>query len=542
MWEGQLMRSQIELLSEFYKILYEYKFRVLFSMMLIVISTFCIIYIPKVAGQTVNFFLDGLMDTDYKDVFKNLIILLGLYSVGHILKLPASRMMIFVGEKTTYKLRMKLYDVLFSAELKHIYANTSGNIMSRLNTDLMNVRYFIIYYLSEYLGVLLTIIFTIDLIISTNYKLSLIYLSLLPLFGIVIYYFDYRSKPKYKKHQNEIGKMMGFMGETVSNHTAVLAYHCQDYIEEKFEKMNYDVDKYYKSSRLSTGAIPPFSRLFINLGNICAYLYGVYMLINHEILLGSLLAVILYGKLLTKPLLRASALLTSLQSSLASLDRVLEIIETPTTIPQGTIAIDKNEINPTIEFKNVNYENIINDFNLKIDSGELVSIIGPIGSGKSTLMELLIRLYEIDSGEILLDGIDIYKIHPNSYKNIFGYVPTEKWIFDGTIAENIGYGLDRYTLDDVKKACSQIGFDEIVEAKPDKYDTKISDEKNMISNSEKELICIARAIIGNPKVLILDDVNVDITNILNERTIFIITDDEKIINISDKVIDLSYKG
>lgn len=533
------MKSQRELLKVLYRMLYDYKFRVLISVILIAVSTFCIVYVPKLAGETVNYFLDGSVHTDYTDVFENLVYLLGLFTLGYALKLPASRIMIFVGEKITYKLRMELYDVLTSAQIKHIYSDTSGNILSKLNSDLLNIRYFIIYYLSEYIGVLITFIFTIDLIISTNFELSLIYIALLPIFGIVLYYFDFRSQPKYRKHQNEMGNMIGFMGDVVSNHTAILAYNCYDYVEEKYEKLNYGLDKYYKSSRFSTGTIPPFSQLFINLGNIGVYLYGAYMLINHEILLGSLLAIILYGKLLTKPLLTASNLLTSVQATLASLDSILEIIETPLASPQGSIELDKNDVKAEIEFKNVNYGNVINNFNLKISPGDVVSITGSTSSGKSTLMELMARLYEIDSGEILLDNINIYDIHPDNYKDIIGYVPNEKWIFEGTIAENIGYGLDEYTLDDVKEVCRIIGFDEIIETKPNKYETRISDEKNTISNSEKELVCIARAMIGNPKILILDNVHVDITNIIDGKTALITTDNEKTISMSDKVIELN---
>ena len=533
------MKSERERLFEFHKLLSPYKFRVLFSMILLVISTFCIVYAPKVAGQTVNFFLDGLNETNYEDVFYNLILLLGLYSAGYILKLPASRIMIFVGEKVAYDLRMKLYDGLVGAQLNNIYSDSSGNIVSRINNDLMNVRSFIISYLSEFLAVITTLILTIDLIISINIKLSLIYLGLMPILAIILYYFGFRSKPKYKKHQNEMGKLIGLMSDVVTNHIAIQAYNCQDYVEDKFEKINYDLDEYYKSSRFSTGAIPPFARLIINLGNILVYLYGVYMLINHEILLGTLLTVILYGELLIKPLLKATNIITAMETSLASLDRVLDIIKTPTTRQQGLTVIDKRSIKSEIEFKNVCYKDIINDFNLKINPGELVSITGPAGSGKSILMELLIRLYDIDSGEILLDGHNIYNIHPTNYNNIFGYVPTEKWIFEGTIAENIGYGVDKYTLDDVKNACKTIGFDEIIESLPNKYDTQISEEKNNLNNSEKELICIARATIRDPKILILDDVSIDINNIIEGKTTFIITDDERIINMSDKVIELN---
>lgn len=533
------MKSRRELLLEFYRLISKYNTQLIISMILLVISTVCVVYAPKIAGDTVNFFLDGVNETNYENVFKNLITLAGLYLVGYVFKLPASRIMIYVGEKFTYELRMKLYDGLVSAQLEKIYQNTSGNLLSRLNNDLMNVRSFTITYLSEFLALIITIILTIILIITTNFELGLIYICLLPIFALILYIFAFRLEPEYKQHQIEMGKMIGLVGDCITNHAAIQAYNCQDYVEEKFEKINDNVDKYYKSSRFSTGIIPPFARFFINLGNIGVYLYGVYLLINHEILLGSLLTVILYGKLLTKPLLDASNLITLMETSLASLERVIEVIKTPAEKPEGLMEIDENKVKSEIEFKNVSYGNIINDFNLKVKPGELVSITGPVDSSKSTLMELLVGLYKIDSGEILLDGKNIYEIEPTSYKNIFGYVPAEKWIFNRTIAENIGYGLDEYTLDDVKKVCKLIGLDEIIESKPKKYDTEISFDKNNMSNTEKELICIARAIIRDPKILIFDEISVDISNIFAGKTVFIVTEDEKIINMSDKVVDLN---
>lgn len=392
--------------------------------------------------------------------------------------------------------------------------------------------------MSENIATVVTIILTVIMIITTDTNIGLIYLCLLPIYAVILYYFDYKSRPKYKKHQNKMGTMIGYIGGSISNHTAIQAYECQDYFEENYEKINYDLDKYYKSSRLYTGAIPPIANFLLNLGNIGVYLFGAYLLVNNEILLGSLLTIILYGQLLNKPLLKASKNLTSLETSVASLDRVLDIIQTPSNKPEGTMKIDKNNIKGNIEFKNVSYRNIINNFNFKVNSGDIISVTGQKSLAKNTLMELLIGLYKIDSGEIILDDYNIYQIDPVSYKNILGVVPGERWIFEGTIAENIGYGVNEYTLDDIKKVCKLIGFDEIIESMPDKYETKISDEKNTISNGEKELICIARAIIRDPKILILEDITVDITDIIDEKTVFIITEDEKIINLSDKVIKL----
>lgn len=519
----------------------DYKFKVLFSIVLLVISTVCIVYAPKIAGQIVNIFEGGVLGSEFYEILFNLILLIILTVVGYALKAISSRIMIVVAEKITYSLRMKLYDGLLDAQLKNIHSNTSGNIMARINNDLMNVRNFIMVYLSEFLAVVITLVLSSVLMITTDWRLGLCYLCLLPIYILCLCFSTIKSRLKYKRHHDAIGKMIGFMGDSISNHILIRVYDSPEYFERNFEKINDEIGEYYKSSRFITGLIPPITQLITNLGNIGVYLYGVYLLINHEIRIGSLLAVVLYIQIATKPFRRTGSILTSIETSFASLDRVLEITEMPYNAPRDKVELDMGEIDGAIEFKNVCYGDIIHDFNLKVASGETVAITGSSGLDKTLLMDLLIGLYKIDSGEILLDGQNIYDIHPISYRCIFGYVPQEKWIFNGTFAENIGYGVDEYTLEDIKMASEIVGLDDIIETFPERYGTKISDEKNNISSSERELICLARAIIGNPKVLILDDVNVNIARVVDERTVFVITDDDRIIEKCDKIVDLVKK-
>ena len=531
------MLTKREIMKKYTDLLSEYKIRLIIAMILLVVSTILIIYIPKIAGQTINLFLDDEVLTNKSQVITNLIELILLTVIGYLLKLPSNRIMIFIGEKITYNLRMELHNKLITEKLELIDFEHSGNIMARINNDLMNVRNLITTHLANYLSYLLTAILSLILLINTHLELSLIYIVSLPFYLILIYYIDKKSKKSYKKHQKEMGVMMGNMGDSFRNQLAIKAFNSEEYIEKKFEKINKQTTDYFFMSRSATSLNPPFTLLVINLCTISVYIFSVYLLIHNQIEIGTLLTVILYGQIFFKQVKSLSNSLNSLETSLASMDRIYEVLDSK-SYTSDPYDVPKENIKGEIEFKNVNYNQTLKDFNFKVDAGDLVSITGSPSSGKSTLMELLIGLMKIDSGEILLDGTNIYDMDVYEYRGLFGYVPQEKWIFDGTIAENIGYGIDDYTEDDIKNVCKLLGIDNIIESLPDKYNTKISDDKNTISDSEKDLITLARAMIRNPKICIIDDYEEDVTNILKNRTTFFITNNENIIQKSDKVINM----
>ncbi len=519
--------SRLKLINKYTDLFSKHKLRLAVSVILLIISAFCIAYAPKLAGDTLNLFTVHA-NTHVWEISKNILLMIILYLAGHLLKLPADRLTIRIGEDITYNLRIQLYEKITTIALKAIKSKSSGNVMTGLNNDLMSVSNMIILHLFDYFSYAVTVIIGILLLVNENLTLSLIYI-----FGIIILtsvyaFIGIKVEPEYKEQQNKVGALGGYMGDGLTNHLVIQSYNSEDYIEENFKRINNEVKQSYFSSRVKTGINSVSTIVIINLGTIIIYILGVYFLINGEITIGTLLTVILYGKILISPLKILSNSLSSIETAFASLKRLDEVLSQDSVKMPGSQKVDDFEC---IEFKNVN------NINLKVNPGDIIAITGKKYSGKTQLLEMILRINQPETGEILIDDLNINEIDIKSYRNLFGYVPKYRWIFDATIAENIGYGAEEYTLEDIKKVCELIGYDKIINSLPNKYNTKIS---NNISSGEKELICLGRAIIKKPRILLLDEVTVDISNVIQNRTVFITTEnEEKIIKKSDKVIDLN---
>lgn len=306
-----------EIAQKFNRVLSHYRIHVIISMVLLTISTLCIVYAPKVAGNIVNMFL---FDSDSPNtILANIGLLFTLYSVGYLLKLPSNRFMAFVSEKIAYSLRMELFDNLETIGQTFIQKNSKGHVLSRLNNDLMNIREFISMHISEIIAQFLSILFVIVLILTTDWKLSLIYLITLPIYFICFYYSDIKSKTLYENHKKNLGIMMSYFERSLTNRSK---FH-----EKGFEKINETVTDHYIKSRNISNAVFPITTLLTNLSNISVYIIGFYFLVTNEIQLGTLLTVIIYGQLLTKPLKKVSTSLISLETSFSSMKRIFGIIE-----------------------------------------------------------------------------------------------------------------------------------------------------------------------------------------------------------------------
>lgn len=522
------MLSKWETLKKYFKMVSEFKVRLFISMILLVVSVLCISYAPKLAGETVNLFLETPAPSKQL-IYGNILLLIFIYGIGYLLKLPADRITSFIGEKVAYNLRILLHEKLTNMQLEMFSLKSSGNIMSHINNDLMNIREISTMYLTDYLSYILSTIIILALIISTYWQIGLAYLFSILICIICFYYSDLKSKDLYKRHQNQVGKMAGYIGVSLSNHLAIQSYNCEDYIEEGFDEINRNMSNSFYTSRCYTGINPPIIRLVANLINIFIYVFGVLLLIYNDIKIGTLLSIILYGQILMSPIKKLGVALNSIEILFASINRIYGILSLPSQTRKNKKHL--HDVNGCIEFKDVE------GINLSVSAGDIVHIIGKNALTKTRFAEKLLGLYKVESGQILLDGVNINEIDVNDYRMQFGYVPYERWIFNGTIAENIGYGLDEYTMEDIEKVCEKIGFDEIIQNLPYKYETMISDEKNNISNSEKELIAIARAMIRNPKILILDNVKTDISHLFENKTVFIIGGDET--DKGDKIIRIS---
>ena len=319
-WQDKgIWAERKEISQKFTLILKDDRIKVTISMILLTISTLCMVYAPKVAGKTVNLLSSNANSFNDAGVYFNLALLFVLYSAGYLLKLTPKRVMAIIGEKVAYNLRMGLFDNLDAIGSGFIKENSKGLIMSRLNNDVMNIREFVSSRFSEIYAQILSIVLVIVLMMTTDFRLSLIYLAILPVYIISFLLCDYKSKDYYDGHQKHLGRLMSYFERGLTNRDS---FH-----EKGFKKLNQTVIDYYAKSRNITNIMEPVTTFLTNGSNITVYMAGVYFLSVGEIQLGTLLAVIMYGQLLTKPIKKLSTSMASIETAFSSIKRIFAIID-----------------------------------------------------------------------------------------------------------------------------------------------------------------------------------------------------------------------
>ncbi len=307
------------ILQKFTAMLKDDRNKVILSMILLMVSTLCMVYAPKIAGKTVDLLVSNQNSANDIAIYTNIAILLILYSVGYLFKLPPKRIMGTLGEKVAYNLRMNLFDKLDVVGSDFIQDNSKGQVLSRLNNDVMNVRQFVSSRISEFYAQILLVVFVFVLIFLTDYRLSLIYVVALPVYAICLYVCDAKSKKHYDGHQKQLGRLMGYFERGLSNRDS---FH-----EIGFKKMNQTVIDNYIKSRDVINLMVPVTTFLINMSNITLYMAGIYLLSVNDIQLGTLLAVIMYGQLLTKPIKKLSSSMANIETTFSSVKRIFAIID-----------------------------------------------------------------------------------------------------------------------------------------------------------------------------------------------------------------------
>ena len=308
-----------DILQKFRTILKDDKAKTIISMILLTVSTLCMVYAPKVAGKTVDLLSSNMNSSNDFAIYTNLALLLALYSVGYLFKVPPKRIMGVIGEKVAYNLRMKLFDKIDLIGSGFIQENSKGQILSRLNNDVMNIREFVSSRISEIFAQIISIVLVVVFILMTDFRLSLVYLAILPVYAICFYICDVKSRVYYDGHQKQLGRLMSYFERGLSNRNS---FH-----EKGFKKINQTVIDYYAKSRNVTNVMEPITTFLTNVSNITVYMAGVYFLSVNEIQLGTLLAVIMYGQLMTKPIKKLSASMASIETAFSSIKRIFVIID-----------------------------------------------------------------------------------------------------------------------------------------------------------------------------------------------------------------------
>lgn len=533
---------------------YKRLFWVVFAV--IVLIKFCLAAAPvavsRITDTMQEFVKSGNYDFGY--LLMECAVLAALYLVGYGADGFINRSLVFISQNLSLNLRNKAGHKLNRLTIQYSDNHPLGDTQSRVTVDMLNLSNGIESTLPSLLGQAVLMAAIAVIMLFTNIWLALIYIIAMPVTFIGLRIIAKRTNKVFRDTNKHLGKMNSLVSDTYSNHTVVKAYSRVDEKEKEFDELNREFEKLFVRSRFTSGFMRPFSDLMAKISYILLCLTGGILMINGTLTLGEFTAFLFFGNMIGVPISELSVAFNNFQDSLSSAARIYEFLdedEEPEETPGQTLSL--NKIKGKVAFEKVKFgytsdKILMEDVSFTADIGNTMAIVGPSGAGKTTLINLLMRFYDIQGGTIRLDDIDIRELSKADLRSAFGMVLQETWIFDGTIAENIAFGKPDATREEIINAARLAYCDSFIQRLPDGYDTYISNENSALSAGEKQLLSIARAVIADPKVLILDEATSQVDtkteevitkamqDMMKGRTSFIIAHRLYTIRNADKII------
>ncbi len=498
------------------KYLAPFRKQIALVLVLAVVASLFTVLSPRVLGLAMNKLLEGLEakklggSIDFKYIAKILTILGGLYLVSAIFAYLQRNIMASVSQGVVFNLREEVDEKLSKLPLRYYDANQTGNILSRVTNDVDSLSSTIQRTLTQFITSIITVIGVLLMMLSIDIKLTLITFLVIPT-GIFATKSIAKKSQKYFKGQSQsLGNLNGHIEEMYSGHEILKVFSREEESLERFNKINDELYKKSYKAQFISGIMRPVMNFIDNLSYIVVAVIGGGLVLQGKISIGEIQAFIQYSREFTQPIVRAADIINDIQSSIASAERVFQVLDEEEERPYGHLKIDKESFEGRVDFKDVNFsydksEELIKDMNLSVNPGDTIAIVGPTGAGKTTLVNLLMRFYDVDSGEILIDGVNINDIEESSLRDLFAMVLQDTWLFKGSIKENIAYGSKNVGFPEVIEAAKIAQADFFIRTLPDGYDTILSEDADTISKGQKQLLTIARAIIKDPKIIILDE-------------------------------------
>ena len=515
-----------------------YYLKLLISLVLMVISTLMCIYGPSLTGQVTTLISEGVISKyqggagiDFNKIGRIIQTLVIIYVTSAILDYVVNYFAVETAESISYRLRKEISEKIDTLPLKYFDSKTHGEVLSRVTNDVDNIANNLPSTASQILNSLVNIVGVLFMMIKIDWKLTIIALLILPLSGLVAGFIVKKSQKYFSDNQKYLGEVNGHVEEMYSGHFLVKCYNYEKESIKKFDELN---DKLYtashKSQFLST-IVHPITGFLGNLTYVIVCLVGGFEVIRKVMTIGDIQAFITYVRRFNQPISSIAQLSNTIQSMAAAAERVFEIlneeeeaedVENPINIydENGQINIEGNVTFENVKFGYDPNKIIINDFSMYVAPGKDVAIVGPTGAGKTTLVKLLMRFYELNGGAIYVDFKNIKDYTRKDLRSMFGMVLQDAWLFDGTIKENIKFSKPDATDEEVYEACKMAHIDHFIRTLDNGYDTVVSEETAGISQGQKQLITIARAFLKNPKILILDEA----TSSVDTRTEHLIQD------------------
>jgi ATP-binding cassette subfamily B protein len=510
--------------------------------------------IPNVA-KTVSLKVEPKINFEY--IGEILLIIIGLYVVSALFTYIANRTMAYIAQKVTYNLRKEMDQKLDKLPLKFFDKHTHGEILSRVTNDIDNISTMLQQSLVQILQSLFTIIGILIMMITISLSMTGVAILVLPVSMIFIVSVIKFSQKYFIAQQRVLGEINGHIEETYSGDLVVKSFNMQKKEIEKFNNINNELYKHGWKSQFLSGLMMPIINVINNLGYIGICILGADLVIKGRMTIGDIQAFIQYTNQFTQPIAQAANMMNMIQGTIASAERVFEILDEEEEIPDATNPVKLDVVRGNIVCDNVEFsyekdEKLIENWSLDVKPGQTVAIVGPTGAGKTTIVNLLMKFYNIQGGDIRIDGKSIKDMKKSDVRKMFAMVLQDTWLFNGTIRENLRYSKQSATDSEVEQAAYLAHADHFIRALPDGYDFVLNEEANNISQGQKQLLTIARAILADAPILILDEAtsNVDtrteeliqkaMNKLMQGRTSFVIAHRLSTIKNADVIIVMEH--
>ncbi|HMS89330.1 MAG TPA: ABC transporter ATP-binding protein [Acidimicrobiales bacterium] len=482
-------------------------------LLLTVVSVVLLVYAPRLLGEATNVIVDGLFSgqgIDFGRLHGILLTVLGMYVAATVLSYTQAYVLAGVVQRAMARLRTDVEDKLNKMPLRWIDGQPRGDLLSRVTNDIDNLAQSLQQTLSQILNSSMTLVGVLVMMLTIDPLLAVATLVIVPLSIVTMKAITTRSKKRFVEQWKHTGSLNAQVEEVFTGHSLVKVFGRQRDVEERFNAKNEELFQAAYGAQFISGVIQPAMMFFGNLNYVAIALIGGLRVSSGQMSIGDIQAFIQYSRQFTQPLTQLASMINVMQSGIASAERVFELLDAEEEHDQAVRTLADADIRGLVEFRDIAFsydpaQPLITDLSLRAEPGHTVAIVGPTGAGKTTLVNLLMRFYDLDDGAITLDGVDISELARADLRRNLGMVLQDTWLFQGTIRDNIAYGNLDATDDEILAAARAAYVDRFVHSLPDGYDTVIDDEGSTVSAGEKQLLTIARAFLANPRILILDE-------------------------------------
>lgn len=507
--------SPVKILKRLWKYLMAYKWLLLLALLLSLTSNILSLIGPTLSGKAIDAIEPGPGKVDFNTVFFYAGLMLVFYLISALLSYLLSFLMVQISRNTVYKMRNDVFEHLMKLPVSFYDKNAVGDVLSVLSYDIDNINASLSNDVVHIFTSIITVTFSFIMMLTISPKLILIFLVTIPISVLFTKYRSKKVRPMYRERSKNLGLLNGYAEEMTGGLKTIKAYGRERQFCEEFETFNKNAcDANYIADRFSSSTGPSVN--FINnLSLTLISIFGSILYMHNDIRLGNISSFVLYSRKFSGPINEFANIFSELQSALASAERVFKLLDEPEEKPDAADAFDIHSVKGHIALNDIHFGYdevpVLKGLNLNVSPGQTVAIVGPTGSGKTTIISLLMRFYDSNSGSILIDGHNINNITRQSMRKAYSMVLQDTWLFSDTIYNNLTYGNPNITINEVKKAAKAAKIDSFIEALPEGYDTILSDGGTNISKGQKQLLTIARAMLLNAPMLILDEAtsNVD---------------------------------